>query len=259
VKKNYLPDDIIGPRKPPNKGHWRTDPYSAPLKANALRTLRPELSALGFAASGVQRRATFLRYPIYWIYRDSRASRPFRYYESVGAVTVPCLPTEERMTFAPTSTCIHWPVFSQFFDRFLGNWEPGELFSDEGLAEIRGFMRAAQAGKRRVDSQKLMRYQWVRHHPELWDAPAIILANLRQYGLYKTSTPDCQALEYVQLMIERVKNGESPEELLPKEKKGPRAPSSWETDPAKIELLRRFLADPESVLEEERNENGSNS
>lgn len=215
MRTNIHPDDIIGEWKPMGF-RWGSecDPAGTPLKTNALRTLRPELSAFGFATGPVQRRKSFFRLPIHWIYRPNRIKTPFRYYEPVGAVVVPCLEPDAKLTFAYTWTCAWRPVFSQFFDRYLESWRPEELFSQEGLTEIRRFSHAVRTGKRCAEPAKILRHEWVRRHSELWDDLPALLAELRRFRLYSSSTPKCQAIEHLRVIVERVRNGKGAEDLV---------------------------------------------
>jgi|GEM_PF-5885892 len=217
MKPIIHPDDVIGHRKPPGIRWGREcDPVANPLKANALLTLRSEFSTLGFGTGQVQRRKTFIRLPIHWIYKANRVKNPYCYYEPVAAVRVPCGDPEEEWTFSYTSTCEWLEIFGQFFDRFLGSWQPGELFSDEGLAEIRRFRRSVITGKRCVGAEKLIRYEFVARRPELWDSPLKLLGELRKFKLYKESTPISQALDHLQLLIDRARRSERPEDFIQK-------------------------------------------
>jgi hypothetical protein len=119
------------------------------------------------------------------------------------------------MTFSYMGTCV-WPeVFAQYFDRFLQSWAPDELFSQEGLSEIRRFKNAVRSGKRCAEPAKILRYEWTRRHPELWDDLPKLLAELRKLNLYSSSTPASQALEHVSLMVSRVRDGLGAEDLIP--------------------------------------------
>ncbi len=227
MKPIIHPDAVIGHRKPPGFQWGREcDPTASPLKENALRTLRPEFSSFGFGTGPVQRRKTFLRIPIHWIYKANRDNNPYCYYKPVAAVSVPCDDLGEEWKFAYTSTCEWLENFGQFFDLFLELWQPDELFSDEGLAEIRRFSRSVQTGKRCVGSDKLIRHEFVTRHPELWDSPLELLAQLRKYKLYKETTPVSQALEHLQLVIDRARRGERPEDFVQK----PQGRSPYEND-----------------------------
>lgn len=207
-----LPDQLIGDWEP--TGDPWEDRGASPLKANALRTLLPQLATLGFATGPFQRRKSFLRLPIHWVYRADRARPPHRHYEPVGAVTVPCRDSDPVPAFGYTYTCRWRQTFGQFFDRFLDPWQLDELFSEEGISEIRRFKRAVKSGKRCAEPEKIIRHEWVRRHPELWDDPRALLAELRRFKLYKSSTPVCQALRHLQLIIDRVRRGEGAEDFV---------------------------------------------
>jgi hypothetical protein len=243
VRINITPDEHIGPTKQTSWNGWRTE--SAPLKSNALQTLVPQLAKLGFATGPIQRRKTFLRVPIHWVYSSNRNNPPFRYYDSVGAVKIPCDGSTTPWKFSYTETCSWLGVFSQFFDRFLNSWVPADLFSSEGISEVNRFARAVSAGKRCPEPMKLIRYGWICHHPELWDTPREMLAEMKKYKLYRESTPECQALEHLSLWIERARKGEQPDgPLIPRERPVRQEPI---IDHELMALIDRLHADPEAL------------
>lgn len=221
MRTNTLPDEIIGEWRA--TGDYWQERERNPLKGNALKTLRPEFSKLGFATGPVQRRASFFRLPIHWVHPSNREARPFARYESVAAVTVPCLDDSAVPQFAYTVTCAWRHTFGQFFDRFLEAWELDELFSDVGLAEIRRFVRAVKTGKRCAEPAKIVRYEWVKSHPELWNDLPTLLAEMRRFKLYSSTTPKCQALGHLRAIVDQVRSGKGAEDF----EQAPQSRPSW--------------------------------
>src|SRR5437667_45512 len=75
------PDDLL-PRMPPETDSW-WPADRAPLKRNALATLRAPLAAMGFATTPVKAQKESFAVRIVWVYPSLRGEPPYTCYEPV--------------------------------------------------------------------------------------------------------------------------------------------------------------------------------
>ena len=198
------PDDLL-PRMPPETDSW-WPADRAPLKRNALATLRAPLAAMGFATTPVKAQKESFAVRIVWVYPSLRGEPPYTRYEPVGLVHIPAeagsLSTRWQFHFALHGRYV--PVFRQFIAADAVD-DPRSMFSTIGIAEIDTAASAKQQGGHYRTMQQKRRLRIIAELPELWDHPDRIVCLLRDCGLYSEKTPMDQQVYLVESHIRRLR------------------------------------------------------
>jgi len=194
------PDDLL-PRTPPETDSWR-HALRAPLKRNALATLRAPLSAMGFATTPIKAQKESFAVRVVWVYPSIRDEPPYTRYEPVGLVHIPVEAgsLSSRWQFQFASHGRYDPVFRQFIAPETVA-DPRAMFSSVGIAEINTAVTAKQQGGHYRTKQQKRRLRIIAELPELWDQPDRIVCLLRDCGLYSEKTPMDQQVHAVESHI----------------------------------------------------------
>jgi hypothetical protein len=198
------PDDLLPKTPPESRSWWLT--HRAPLKRNALATLRAPLPGMGFATAPVKTQKESFAVRVVWVYPSDRAEQPYTCYEPVGLVHIPVAAgsVASRWQFHFASHGRYVPVFRQFFaaDSVA---DPRSMFSSVGISEIDTAVAAKQQGGHYRTMQQKRRLRIIAELPELWDHPDRIVCLLRDCGLYSEKTPMDQQTYSVESHIQRLR------------------------------------------------------
>jgi hypothetical protein len=162
-----------------------------PLKKNALLTLIPQYSGVGFATSLVAR--------FVWIYPKFRGTKSVSNYLPVGTAKFP-LAADGRFEKGR----IEFPWYNEtacqlkrfFTARHVQN--AAEAFSPDGLTELQLPIRSRQAGGHERTKLMTRRLQIVREMKRTGQTPTAIVIRLRDDGLYSRRVPMSQQVSQVQ-------------------------------------------------------------
>lgn len=174
----------------------------ASLKTNALSTLLPKYSKLGFATAPPKLQKTSLAVRIVWVYPKFRTPRAIANYLPVGTATFPLRPDYSFGTGR-----IEFPWYNEtasglrllFSDEDLA--DPISAFTEAGKAELQLPIESRLSGGHQRTKLNNRRVEIIRKMKAAgYNAKAIVL-KLREDGLYSSKVPISQQLYQVESLI----------------------------------------------------------